>query len=301
MADQGRWILADASTAGVVRFGWAMPGAARIESVRTLSSERHPTFTDALLTYEREEGIPLRGSEFVMAVAAPPAGDAIPIARSRWTISRSGLAAMFGGAVVLLNDVAATAWSLIGDGTGRLESFGGAIPDFTRPGRWAIVLLDDGVNAAALDIADNGRCTVIDGEAGHAGFSPGDERELALMAQLQRQHAHVSWEAALCAGWQEPHATADQRAAWAAMAGSFVGDAALLLGGWSGVILTGRHIAALRDPAHQQLFVRRMAAKSRYSRFLSATGRYFLPSRDPLDGALALMRARRAERLSLAA
>jgi glucokinase len=301
MADQRRWIFADASTVGSVRFGWTMPGASRIESVRAMSSDRHPTFTDALLTYEREEGIPLRGSEFVLAAAAPPAGDAIPIARSRWTISRSGLSSMFGGSVAIMNDVAATAWSLLGPAAAQLEGLSGTRADFTKPGRWALILLDDGVNAASLDIAEDGRCTVVDGEIGNGGFSPSDEREMALMTKLRAHRPHVTWESALNAGWQEQHAGSPEREAWAAMAGSFVGDTILALGGWAGVILSGRHIANLRDPLRLQRFTQRLEDKSRYSRFLVATPRFLLPVRDPLEGAFALMRARQNERLSAAA
>ena len=80
---------------------------------------------------------------------------------------------MFGRQVTVINDVAATAWSLLGSGgsSAKLEHFGGPPFDFTRPGRWAVVLIDDGVNAAALDVAEDGRCHVTDGEAGIARFA----------------------------------------------------------------------------------------------------------------------------------
>jgi glucokinase len=301
MTDQRRWIMADASTAGTVRFGWTTPGAPRIESVCAMPSDKHPTFTDALLTFEREQGLPLRGAEFVLAVAAPPAGDAIPVARSRWTISRSGLAQMFGGSVAIINDVAATAWSLRGSTAAKLESFGGARPDLTRPGRWAVVLLDDGVNAATLDIDEEGRSMVIDGEVGNAGFAAADDEEYALAKRLRLQRSHVCWEAALNAGWQEQHATAAERLAWAGMAGAFVGDVVLQLGAWSGVILTGRHVHNLRDPLRQQRFTARMEDKSRYGRFVAMSPRFLLAQRDPLEGAFELLRARHLNRLPLAA
>lgn len=266
--------------------------------MRTLSSEGIATFTDALLTYERESGMSLRGAECVLAVPAPPTGDAIPVARSRWTISRSGLNAMFGRPVAVINDVAAMAWSLLADGAGKIEPFGGPRFDFTKAGRWAVVLLDDGVNTAALDVAEDGRCHVVDGEAGHAGFSPGDDAEIALMRSLRQRHAHISWELALNAGWSEPHASAADREAWAGMAGAFVGDSIMQLGAWSGVILAGRHCATLRDPARQRAFARRLEEKSRYGRFLAAGSRAFLTVRDPLAGGLSLLTARRNARLN---
>ena len=298
MTDQGRWVLADASMAGVVRFGCTTAGSNRIDSVVSLQGDAHPTFTDALLTYERQSGMSLRGAECVLAVPAPPAGDAIPVARSRWTISRSGLNAMFGRPVAVINDVAATAWSLLGQGPSKLEHFGGPGFDFTKPGRWAVVMIDDGVNAAALDVAEDGRCHVTDGEAGNAGFSPSDDNEIELMRKLRQRNLHVSWELALNAGWAEAHAPAAEREAWAGLAGAYVGDCVLQLGAWSGIILTGRHVATLRDPRRQALFVRRLEEKSRYGRFIAGGSRAFLTVRDPLAGGLSLLTARRNARLN---
>lgn len=298
MATGTRWVMADASTAGTVRFGCTTPGSATIEGIISLSSERHSTFTDALLTYEREAGVPLRGAECVLAIPAPPTGDAIPVARSRWTISRSGLNAMFGQPVAVINDVAATAWSLLANGPSRLEPFGGPPFDFTKPGRWAVVLLDDGVNVATLDVSEDGRCHVIDGEGGHAGFAAQTDPEIELMRTLRQRHAHVSWEHALSAGWGELHALATHRDLWAGMAGSYVGDAIMQTGAWSGIILTGRHCINLRDPARQQIFLQRVQEKSRFSRFLAAGSRAFMPMRDPLAGALSLLTARHSSRLN---
>jgi glucokinase len=296
MAEAERWVLADASTLGTIRFGCTTPGANKVQSIVSLSSESYPTFTDALLTYERDAGVPLRGAECVLAIPAPPTGDAIPVARSRWTISRSGLNAMFGRPVAVINDVAATAWSLLASELPKLEPFGGPAPDFTKPGRWAVVLLDDGINMAALDIAEDGRCHVIDGEAGHAGFSPANEQEAELMQRLRQRHAHVSWELALSAGWGEGHAPSRERDMWAGMAGAFVGDAIMHSGAWSGVILTGRHCQTLRDPLRQLSFSRRLEEKNRFGRFLAAGSRAILGTRDPLAGGLSLLTARHSGR-----
>jgi glucokinase len=205
---------------------------------------------------------------------------------------------MFGRPVTVINDVAATAWSLLGQGHTKLEHFGGPAFDFTKPGRWAVILLEDGVNAAALDVAEDGRCHVTDGEAGHGGFSPSDDHEIDLMRRLRQRSLHVSWELALNAEWAEPHAPAAEREAWAAAAGAFVGDCVLQLGAWSGVILTGRHVATLRDPRRQALFVRRLEEKSRYARFIAGGSRAFLSVRDPLAGGLSLLTARRNARLN---
>lgn len=281
----GQWIFADASAAGTVRFASAVPGSPGPGVACTMPSSEHSTFTDALLAYEREAGIVLRGAECVLAVAGIAVGEAIPVMRSRWTISRSGLGAVLDRPATIVNDVAATAWSLLGGAS--VELLDGSIrPDFSRAGRWALVLLDEGVGTAALDIDAHGRATVIDAEAGHTGFSPQGDDEIERLRQLRTQLAHVSWEAALTRGW--PYR--DER--WAAMAGAFAGDVLLATGAWSGVIVTGKSAADLRQPRHQAAFSARLLAKNCYHRQLGGAARCLLTARDPLAGAHALLATR---------
>jgi hypothetical protein len=70
------------------------------------------------------------------------------------------------------------------------------------------------------------------------------------------------------------------------------------LGAWSGIILTGRHVATLRDPRRQAIFTRRLEEKSRYGRFIASGSRAFLAMRDPLAGGLSLLTARHSARLN---
>ena len=105
------WLLVEASSQGVLRFATAEPSSRpRLTDIYELDIAGVPTFTDALQTYEREKGIRLRGMQCAMAIAGASSGEAISLVRSRWTISRGGLAAFFGTEPVILNDVAARAW-----------------------------------------------------------------------------------------------------------------------------------------------------------------------------------------------
>jgi glucokinase len=286
MTEMQEWVLADASTSGHVRFATARAGDLLLHDVRTISSAAYPTFTDTLLAYVTERGGDARRLGCVLAVAAPPVGDSIRIARSRWTISRSGLGAVFGGPVTVLNDVAATVWSLLGAQPGPIQRMAGAAPDFARPGRWAVVLLDDGVAAAALAIDADGHATVIDGEFGHTGFSPADAGEFALMQRLRDHRPGVSWERVLTEGGIGDDLD------WAGLAGAFAGDAMLALGAWDGLFVCGRRTASLRAIDRQMRFAARLAAKGDYGRHLGVAGRALMLARDPLAGCLALVNRR---------
>ena len=127
------WLLIEASSEGVLRFATAAPSARpRVTEVLEINIAGVPTFTDALQNYEREKSIRLRGMRCAMAIAGASSGESISLVRSRWTISRGGLAAFFGTDPVILNDVAARAWA-VRSGSGMIEQLrGSASPTFDR-------------------------------------------------------------------------------------------------------------------------------------------------------------------------
>src|SRR5829696_7371858 len=99
------WLLVEASHEGVLRFATALPSSRpHIGNVREISVSGLPTFTCALQQFERETGIALRGLECVIAMAGATSGEALSLVRSRWTLTRGGLAAVFGRPVTVIND-----------------------------------------------------------------------------------------------------------------------------------------------------------------------------------------------------
>ena len=127
------WLLIEASSEGVLRFATVMPSSRpRVSAIHEIPIAGVPTFTDALQQFEREEGVPLRGLQCAMAIAGAASGETISLVRSRWTISRAGLMAIFGTQPVILNDVAARAWATR-SGTANIEPLRGlGMPSFSR-------------------------------------------------------------------------------------------------------------------------------------------------------------------------
>ena len=102
------------------------------------------------------------------------------LVRSRWTISRVGLQAIFGTPPVILNDVAARAWATR-SGTANIEPLRGVgMPSLSRPGRYGMVMVEEGVGAAIVDVDRDAGVRVLETEAGHMDFSPASEREERL-------------------------------------------------------------------------------------------------------------------------
>src|SRR5206468_12870670 len=145
------WLLVEASSEGVLRFSTVAPSARpRINDIHEVKIAGVPTFTDALQQFERERGVPLRGLQCAMAIAGAASGETISLVRSRWTISRAGLHAVFGTDPVILNDVAARAWATR-SGTANSEPLRGlGMPSFSRPGRYGMVMVEEGVGAAIV-------------------------------------------------------------------------------------------------------------------------------------------------------
>ena len=87
-------------------------GELKPNSVRQFRTSDFPTFTDALQNYTRANQIETGALPLGLAVAGVARGDIISLANCRWYISVSGIRAFLGHAPLILNDFAATAWSL---------------------------------------------------------------------------------------------------------------------------------------------------------------------------------------------
>jgi len=281
------WILADASFQGSVRFATVGAASEGLSNVRSFEATAYSTFTEAILSYVSLIGIDPRRAGCVLAVPGPAFPGTITIARSRWTFSRDGIARMFGGNAFLLNDMVAVAWSLLEPAAGGIEPFIGTPPRLTDPGRRAVILLDDGVGAAAV-AAEGGMVDIAPAEPGHIGFAPRTRDDLAILDELRPRQTHVSWERVLC---ESALLSADD-VKWAAAAGEFVGDVLLATAAWSGAVLTGRQALRLLAPQAKAAFTERCAAKSKYSRQLCAISHGLVRQRDPLAGCLAFLRRR---------
>ena len=271
------WLLIEASSEGVLRFATVMPSPRpRVSAIHEIEIEGVPTFTDALQRFEREKGVPLRGLQCAMAIAGAASGETISLVRSRWTISRAGLQAMFGTQPVILNDVAARAWATR-SGTANIETLRGlGMPTFTRPGRYAMIMVEEGVGAAIVDVDRDSGVRVLETEAGHTDFAPTNEREERLLKGVRGNSPVVSWEKILMLDRQDPvwgQACPDmlepeRPRLLSALLGRFSVNLMHSFGAWQGIMITGARAGRMLDSGNRVYFESAFATRRNFSRLI---------------------------------
>ncbi|MDB5670326.1 MAG: glucokinase [Alphaproteobacteria bacterium] len=295
----------------------------RLESVQQFKTGEFPTFTDALQSYTRAHNLSTADLSLGLAVTGVARGDVISFANCRWYISVSGLRAFLGREPLVLNDFAATAWSLSGLQTSQMKQIGPVPPRGIAPGRsFLVVGTGPGLGAATLVIRDDGSPVVLESEGGHASFSPQTVREDALLESLRKRHGHVSFERLVSFqglqnihGWLQEQAgrpgappppdqiiaaalrgdrlARDAAEMCASALGNFAGNMVLGAGAWDGLILVGpmlRQLMPILDgPALRNAFL----AKGRMRKSLELVPSSFANGETAsLSGAAAALRAR---------
>jgi glucokinase len=295
----------------------------RLESVQQFKASEFPTFTDALQSYTRAHRVSTEDLPFGLAVAGVARGDIISFANCRWYISVSGLRSFLGRDPLVINDFAATAWSLASIDARQLKPIGPVPPRGIAPGRTFLVLgTGPGLGAATLVVSDDGQPVVLESEGGHASFAPQSEREDALLASLRRKLGHVSSERLVSHlglqniyGWLQEQGgrpatplppdhiisaamrgdalARDAAELFASALGNFAGNAVLTAGAWDGVLLVGsmlrQMLPILEAPAFRNAFV----AKGRMRKALEMVPVSFANGETAsLSGAAAALRAR---------
>src|SRR3954464_14128326 len=181
----------------------------RLVSVRQFKTTDFPTFTDALQSYTRANQVETGDLPFGLAVAGVARGDIISLANCRWYISVSGIRAFLGRDPLIINDFAATAWSLASVDPRQLKAVGPIAARPVAPGRiFLVVGTGAGLGMATLIIRGDGGAVVLESEGGHGSYAPQSEREDKLLAFLRRKcGGHVSYERLVSnAGLQNIHA-----------------------------------------------------------------------------------------------
>jgi glucokinase len=271
----------------------------RMGTPRTWPRRRFSTLTDALLTFERETQVPLKGMACAIGILGVTHGQTIMLARGGWAISQVGLRSLFQRDVVVINDVAARAWAVLGGQAGApvALSSGAALPDFGRMGRWAVTNIDHGVGLAVIDVDQRGNSRVLECEMGHCAFAPAAAVEERLATGLDGSAVGgVSWEQILTVGlegaaWRAeglPAKRAERMALLARLAGRFASEIVFAHGAWNGVVLTGSRIGEIADEGHLPLFNTAFEHKNRFQRLIRAAPRWSLAGRDVALAGLAV-------------
>ena len=290
-----RWLMVEVASEHILRFGIATPSSRpSVEKTWETDVRGLPTFTDALQKFERESGISLRGIECAMAFAGAVAGEQLSLARSRWTITRAGITAYFGREVSIINTIAARAWA-VRSGTGTIETVrGSGTPNLSTPGRYVLVLCDQGVGAAIIDVDRSGDVRILETEAGHSEFPAINEQEAKLATVVKGTRRCASWEQMLkaergvpefdqaCAGLSER-----ERASIPAMIlGRFCVNLMHLYGAWEGVILTGGRSGKIIQGEGRSAFEHAFNERNRFSRLVIGAPTWRIEQRDAvLQGA----------------
>lgn len=276
-SDVRPWLLIEASSEGVLRFATALPSARpRISSIHEVAIDGVPTFTDALQRFEREKCVPLSGLQCAMAIAGAASGETISLVRSRWTISRAGLQAVFGTQAIILNDVAARAWATR-SGTANIQQVRGAgAPSLSRAGRYGMIMVEEGVGAAIVDVDRDAGIRVLETEAGHMDFSPADAREARLADGIKGTRAVVSWEMMLMLDRHDPVwntacpdlLESERPRLLAGLLGRFAINLMHSFGAWQGMMITGSRAGRMLEAGNRVYFESPFATRRNFSRLV---------------------------------
>jgi glucokinase len=271
------WLLIEASREGVLRFATVAPSARpRMTNIHEVAIAGIPTFTDALQRFERECGVPLSGLQCAMAIAGASSGETISLVRSRWTISRAGLQAVFGTQPVIVNDVAARAWATR-SGTANIEPLRGiGTPSFSRPGRYGMVMIEEGLGAAIVDVDRDAGVRVLETEAGHMDFAPTNDREERLAKAVRGTAATVTWEMVLMLdrfdplwGKALPDLLEPERPRLqATLLGRFAINLMHTFGAWHGMMITGSRAGRMLEAGNRVYFDSSFATRRNFSRLI---------------------------------
>lgn len=289
------WLMIESASEHMIRFGIATPSTRpQLERTWQVDVAGLPTFTDALQKFERESGIALRGLDCAMAFAGAVHGEQLSLARSRWTITRTGIAAVFGKEVNIINTIAARAWA-VKSGTGEIETIrGSGAPDIGKAGRHVLVLVDQGVGAAVIDVDRGGDVRILETEAGHTDFPATTDHELKLAKAIKGLRTNASWEQMLKVERQSPEFEqacpglneVDRSRILATILGRFCVNLMHVYGAWQGVIITGGRSAKILQRDARPAFEAPFSERSRFSRLVVGCPVWRVEQRDAvLQGA----------------
>jgi glucokinase len=274
------WLLVEASKEGVLRVATAIPSRRpRLLNVREIDISTTPTFTDALQKVGRENDVTLSGTRCTIAMAGATSGEALSLMRSRWTISRAGLAAIFEQPVTVINDVAARAWATRAGTATIVGVRGGGLPSFERLGRMIVLMADEGVGAAVIDIDRDGGVRILETEAGHMEFAPATETEFRLAQALKGTNVSTSWERVLMLDRSDPlWATAcpelpehERPRFLATLLGRLTVNLMTAFAAWNGVMLTGTKVNRILEGGRTPAFESAFPGRRNFSRLVMNT------------------------------
>ena len=281
-----------------VRFARAaLSGAPAISAAETLAVADYPDVVAAAKAYLKGE----TPEALVFAVAGPVKDGRIHFTNSGWSFSESELREKLGvKRARLINDFEAQSRAVAHLAPASLVHLGGP-RDFDAKADGTIALIGPGTGLGVGGFARAGKSGVaLVTEGGHAGFSPHDDEEIAILKILMARFGHVSAERVLSGpGLANLHAamaeiegrdgkppppeeiTATARrdpqsfdgrvfARFCAMLGSVAGDIALILGARQGTLIAGGILPDAVEALKASTFRARFEDKGRFADYMRA-------------------------------
>jgi glucokinase len=149
-------------------------------------------------------------------------------------------------------------------------------PSLSRTGRYIMLMVEEGVGAAVIDVDRDGVIRILETEAGHMDFPPACEREEKLARANKGIAPHVSWEKMLMtdrqsAVWSQacPEVLDSERPRILA---NILGRLAVNLmhayGAWQGVMITGGRGTRLLEGNSRPAFDSAFNARRNFSRLV---------------------------------
>lgn len=246
------------------------------------------SFQDAARDFLGAHGA--RPSRAAIAAAGPVERGIVQMTNGpKWLIEPDAVAAALGLArIVLVNDFAAVAAA-----APRLPASGLAVVQAGAGDDGAIAVVGPGTGlGVAIVTRLQQTWRVLPGEGGHAGLSPANDREIAVLHQLIRRFGHVKaehvlsgpgletlWETLAALDGVDPGVrptageiaerarrrscalSSEAIATMTGWLGGFAGDVALIAGATGGVYLAGGVLPRWGDLFDHALFLRRFTAK----------------------------------------
>jgi len=171
-----------------------------VVSEATFASRDHAEFDEIVLAFRRR--FPAVVERVCLSVAGPVIDGRAEITNLPWVLDEERLAASLSvGSVHLMNDLQATAYALATLRPEQLHPLhrAQAEPGGTR----AVVAVGTGLGEAALIAGERGELA-LPSEGGHTDFAPRGAVQRGLLAWLQHEYEHVSYER-VCSGHGIPN------------------------------------------------------------------------------------------------
>ncbi|MEO8040173.1 MAG: glucokinase [Betaproteobacteria bacterium] len=173
------------------RFALLAAGSDQPEYEQTLASSAFPDLAAAATEYLTNQGNP-PVDEAAIAVATAITNDRIKLTNNDWTFSVAGTRNDLGlERLILVNDFTALAMSLPMLGPEECRQVGAGTPESNTP--IGLIGPGTGLGVSGL-IPGSGSWIPLEGEGGHAAFSPMTPRETDVLKLLWRHYDHVSTE-----------------------------------------------------------------------------------------------------------